>query len=755
MSYRLPINDYENTQPMPSFLKLSFFVFVSVLGLSAQDRGAVPVESSDSGASTTRALVVGISDYENNGVIQDLKFADRDALEFAKFLKSKSGGSLQDDQIRLLINQQATGAQLNAALDWLISETRPGERVVIYFAGHGAAESKFDNGFLLCYDSPSNLYSYGNFSTLDLNYKVQRLLVHNKARVHLIIDACRSGKLSEGGSINDILTQPSGSEVRILSCQPNEFSMEGPQWGGGRGAFSFHLIEGLYGLADRDENEKVALFELERYVQDQLLKDLATSKQFPKAFGDPREILSVSDDSVLLSLKQQKDLSSQEFQVSVARSFEDAVLAELNDSTIRETYIRFKQRIENKKFLDPEGDCAEYYFRILQKEPRLNSLHGHIRRVYAAALQDESQKTMNRYLASEVQELTRMKKEKLEQYKDYPQWIQRAAELIDPADPWHQRLQARQFLFEGILLYLKHLNSANPDSIQAVVQKFRQSIQLQKENPLSYFYLSNLFALTKVPKGKNWDSCYHYAQLATLHAKDWILPYAYFIHHSCKEFKDHTVPESWIERAWQLDSTHVFLLKSLGNCQFNGSAWNEAISYYQKALQSDSTDATLYINLGAAYQSLDKKEEAEHYFHKSIQINPKQTRSYLALGFLYYTSDRLQEAEENYRMAEQNGSDDPKLFGRQALVYMDLGKWDLAESKCDQLERWNPDNWRPWYYRACLSAARSQPEKALEYLEKALELGFPDESEIYKKMYFKELRETESFQKLMEKFKNK
>ena len=740
---------------MPSFLKLSFFVFVSVLGLSAQDRGAVPVESSDSGASTTRALVVGISDYENNGVIQDLKFADRDALEFAKFLKSKSGGSLQDDQIRLLINQQATGAQLNAALDWLISETRPGERVVIYFAGHGAAESKFDNGFLLCYDSPSNLYSYGNFSTLDLNYKVQRLLVHNKARVHLIIDACRSGKLSEGGSINDILTQPSGSEVRILSCQPNEFSMEGPQWGGGRGAFSFHLIEGLYGLADRDENEKVALFELERYVQDQLLKDLATSKQFPKAFGDPREILSVSDDSVLLSLKQQKDLSSQEFQVSVARSFEDAVLAELNDSTIRETYIRFKQRIENKKFLDPEGDCAEYYFRILQKEPRLNSLHGHIRRVYAAALQDESQKTMNRYLASEVQELTRMKKEKLEQYKDYPQWIQRAAELIDPADPWHQRLQARQFLFEGILLYLKHLNSANPDSIQAVVQKFRQSIQLQKENPLSYFYLSNLFALTKVPKGKNWDSCYHYAQLATLHAKDWILPYAYFIHHSCKEFKDHTVPESWIERAWQLDSTHVFLLKSLGNCQFNGSAWNEAISYYQKALQSDSTDATLYINLGAAYQSLDKKEEAEHYFHKSIQINPKQTRSYLALGFLYYTSDRLQEAEENYRMAEQNGSDDPKLFGRQALVYMDLGKWDLAESKCDQLERWNPDNWRPWYYRACLSAARSQPEKALEYLEKALELGFPDESEIYKKMYFKELRETESFQKLMEKFKNK
>ena len=35
-----------------------------------------------------------------------------------------------------------------------------------------------------------------------------------------------------------------------MSCQPNEYSIEGEQWGGGRGAFSYHLVDALYGLAD-------------------------------------------------------------------------------------------------------------------------------------------------------------------------------------------------------------------------------------------------------------------------------------------------------------------------------------------------------------------------------------------------------------------------------------------------------------------------------------------------------------------------
>ncbi|MBK7305024.1 MAG: hypothetical protein IPI90_17740 [Saprospiraceae bacterium] len=46
---------------------------------------------------------------------------------------------------------------------------------------------------------------------------------------------------------------------KILSCQPNEFSLEGEQWGGGRGVFSYHLVDGLFGLADRNNDGLITL----------------------------------------------------------------------------------------------------------------------------------------------------------------------------------------------------------------------------------------------------------------------------------------------------------------------------------------------------------------------------------------------------------------------------------------------------------------------------------------------------------------
>lgn len=78
-----------------------------------------------------------------------------------------------------------------------------------------------------------------------------------KTKIIIIADACHSGKLA-GFSINGAqitnsnLARQIANEVKILSCQPNEYSLEGNQWGGGRGVFSYHLVNGLYGMADQD-----------------------------------------------------------------------------------------------------------------------------------------------------------------------------------------------------------------------------------------------------------------------------------------------------------------------------------------------------------------------------------------------------------------------------------------------------------------------------------------------------------------------
>ncbi|MCF8243521.1 MAG: caspase family protein [Saprospiraceae bacterium] len=111
---------------------------------------------------TTRAVVIGISDYQDEG-IPDLRFADRDAEAFAGFLRSPAGGALDEDHLKVLINKQATVAQFAIALDWLMEVAKENDRVLVYFSGHGDVERKSLTQpiYLLCWDAPALVYLAG------------------------------------------------------------------------------------------------------------------------------------------------------------------------------------------------------------------------------------------------------------------------------------------------------------------------------------------------------------------------------------------------------------------------------------------------------------------------------------------------------------------------------------------------------------------------------------------------------------------
>lgn len=74
------------------------------------EKSATPIAKSQqriANSGTTRAVVVGISDYQDPA-IPDLQFAHRDAEAFAAWLKSPAGGGVPEENIILLINQKAT-----------------------------------------------------------------------------------------------------------------------------------------------------------------------------------------------------------------------------------------------------------------------------------------------------------------------------------------------------------------------------------------------------------------------------------------------------------------------------------------------------------------------------------------------------------------------------------------------------------------------------------------------------------------------
>ena len=194
--------------------------------LTAQQKGATPiVNGQQSIAKNTYAVVVGISNYQDKD-IPDLRFADKDAEAFANFLRSEAGGKLDVNHLKVLINSEATMAQFAIALDWLWEVCKENDRAIIYFSGHGDVEKKSitQPGYLLCWDAPAHVYMSGGAFALPMFQDViTTLSTQNKAKVIIITDACRSGKLS-GTSVGG--TQITGSnlakqyanEIKILSC---------------------------------------------------------------------------------------------------------------------------------------------------------------------------------------------------------------------------------------------------------------------------------------------------------------------------------------------------------------------------------------------------------------------------------------------------------------------------------------------------------------------------------------------------------
>src|SRR5512141_2550564 len=86
----------------------------------------------------TFAIIVGISTYK---FVQSLNYADKDAEMFRDFLKSPAGGQLSDDNIFILLNEQALSTNFwSKGTKWLKAKSlKKGDRLFIYLAGHGDA----------------------------------------------------------------------------------------------------------------------------------------------------------------------------------------------------------------------------------------------------------------------------------------------------------------------------------------------------------------------------------------------------------------------------------------------------------------------------------------------------------------------------------------------------------------------------------------------------------------------------------------
>ena len=82
-----------------------------------------------------RALIIGISRYESS----ELKPLPGVARDIPGMITVARTLGFQDRQIRVLQNEEATLANIRAAMrDWLAQGAGPNDYVLLYFSGHGS-----------------------------------------------------------------------------------------------------------------------------------------------------------------------------------------------------------------------------------------------------------------------------------------------------------------------------------------------------------------------------------------------------------------------------------------------------------------------------------------------------------------------------------------------------------------------------------------------------------------------------------------
>ena len=339
----------------------------------------------------TYAIIIGISNYKN---VSALQYADKDAQAFENYLLSDAGGKILQENIETFLNANATRPNIGDAISILARKAKPGDRIYFFFAGHGDMEdlTQIENGLLLLYNSPNGNYFGMNDDVLEILNLKRYLspLAQKGIEMIFIIDACHSGNLKGGvegmQQTAAAMSAAWGKEYKILSCQPNQLSLESAEWGGGRGLFSLELEEGMKGMADQNNDGTVSMFELQSYLQANVSK-YSDFKQIPLITGDLSKPFVKVNKEVLVALKKEKEENYPLIAKVNTKGNEEKYLDSLDEKG-KKAYSSFLKNIESKKYIYPKDTNALADYRMLSVRFPNNPIILVMRRNLAAVLNE-------------------------------------------------------------------------------------------------------------------------------------------------------------------------------------------------------------------------------------------------------------------------------------------------------------------------------------------------------------------------------
>ncbi|TLV03891.1 TPR end-of-group domain-containing protein [Dyadobacter luticola] len=604
------------------------------------------------GKQRTYAVVIGISQYQNPA-LSTLRFSDRDATLFAAYLQSKAGGNVPAGNIRLLLNENAGIAAIYDALNWLQEHCGKDDKAYIYFSGHGdvETENKFSLGYLLAYNSPPNNYRNNAIALEDLNKVANQLSTENNVTVVLVTDACHTGKLAgdyyKGKQlVARQLQQILNNETRLAACEVNEEAAESEDWGGGRGVFSYYLLQGLNGLADLDQNDTIQLKELNRYLDSAFITDKIlvrnAHKQHPVSDGNPYQTIAMRDISTLNSLTANVarkpggpqsavqifgSLAIQPIDYLFTLIKNQNIASKLHFSTyghispdslplqIVEECILYQQQLDKEKATNPERDKTYFFARtdslqmLKTQFSRSRNLTRNFNERFVQLVHSQAQEMVNAYLSGDIDEL-----EKRQYYSDdkfYSNFLSmlRVALQVCPQDNFlYQLLNVQEAYLSGLSLRLQMATAPKPAPL--LDQAFSYQEQALKLEPYAAYIhneLGNLYILRK-----KYALADRHFDIARELSPTWAVPWSNKIRIGLATRNLRKAIEALqISDSLQPDLSYSFVNAGLAMEQHGNLLAAE--SYFLKAIRENERHFLPYERLGSIYTSTGDYGKADWY----------------------------------------------------------------------------------------------------------------------------------------------
>lgn len=223
-------------------------------------------------------LAIGVNEYQMPDL--NLMFADEDARRIDRLFRENSPGAFEKIETKLILNQDATHAGVQAGLNWLAKQMSRHDVGVIFFSGQGARDATGSFYLMPCDANPKDSKTTG-ISDKQLKSALQGI----SGKLLLMLDASRSRPSSKleapsgdkkvpakQKSLTDELVRDLATDdygVIVMSATiGNELSQDSTEEK--CGLFTLALIEALSGKADVNSDKMVHSNELEEYVTERV-----------------------------------------------------------------------------------------------------------------------------------------------------------------------------------------------------------------------------------------------------------------------------------------------------------------------------------------------------------------------------------------------------------------------------------------------------------------------------------------------------